>query len=77
MKSMAVLGVGCCSSTLYGLPCSINFSVTDVVLGKFQEGNLCHCFILIVILPQERQKDLVGCRASLTSRLVQSRQWDK
>lgn len=42
MKGMAVLAVDCCSSSLYGLPHSINFSMTDVVLGKFQEGNLCH-----------------------------------
>lgn len=73
MKSVVVLAVGCCSSSPYGLPHSINFSMTDVVLGKFQEGNTCHCFILVVILPEEKQKDSVSCRASLATYLVRSR----
>jgi len=37
MKSMAVLADDCCSSSLCGLPHSINFRVTDVGLGNFSK----------------------------------------
>lgn len=70
MKSVAMLVVDCCFSNLYGLPHSTDFSRTAVVLDKFLEGNLCHCFILTVITTQEKGKYSVGCRASLPTHLV-------
>lgn len=53
VKSAAVLAVGCCSSSLYDLLHSINCSMTHAVLVKLQKINLCHWFILVVILTGE------------------------
>lgn len=65
-----MLAVDCCFSSLYGLPHSTDFSRTAVVLDKFLEGNMCHCFILLMIAAQEKGKYSVDCRASLPTHLV-------
>lgn len=70
MKSVSVLAVDCCFSSLYGLPHGTDFSRTAVVLDKFLEGNMCHCFILLMIAAQEKGKYSVDCRASLPTHLV-------